>query len=90
MALKNVFALFGFPDEEDPERLKLEAELEDYHGVGTTYKDAAHACSACMCGEVGVAQQLRRTVSNVCMHTCAHAHMHTHAHTGTHGSCAAP
>jgi len=30
MALKNVFALFGFPDEEDPERLKLEAELEDY------------------------------------------------------------
>jgi hypothetical protein len=30
MSIKNVFALFGFPDEENPERLKLEAELEDY------------------------------------------------------------
>ena len=30
MAIKNVFALFGFPDEEDPERVKLESELEDF------------------------------------------------------------
>jgi hypothetical protein len=30
MAIKNVFALFGFPDEDDPERVKLEADLEDY------------------------------------------------------------
>jgi hypothetical protein len=30
MSIKGVFAVFGFPDEEDPERLKLEAELEDY------------------------------------------------------------
>ncbi len=30
MSIKGVFALFGFPDEENPERLKLEAELEDY------------------------------------------------------------
>jgi hypothetical protein len=30
MAIKNVFALFGFPDEEDPERAKLESELEDF------------------------------------------------------------
>ena len=30
MSIKGVFALFGFPDEEDPERIKLEAELEDF------------------------------------------------------------
>ncbi len=30
MSIKGVFALFGFPDEENPERLKLESELEDY------------------------------------------------------------
>jgi hypothetical protein len=30
MSIKGVFALFGFPDEEDPELLKLEAELDDY------------------------------------------------------------
>jgi hypothetical protein len=30
MSIKNVFTLFGFPDEENPERLKLEAELEDF------------------------------------------------------------
>ncbi len=30
MSIKGVFALFGFPDENDPERVKLEAELEDY------------------------------------------------------------
>jgi hypothetical protein len=30
MSIKGVFALFGFPDEDNPERLKLESELEDY------------------------------------------------------------
>ena len=30
MSIKGVFALFGFPDEDDPERVKLEAEIEDY------------------------------------------------------------
>ena len=30
MSIKGVFALFGFPDEENPERVKLESELEDY------------------------------------------------------------
>lgn len=30
MSIKGVFALFGFPDEENPERAKLESELEDF------------------------------------------------------------
>ena len=30
MAIKNVFALFGFPDEDDPERVKIEEDLSDY------------------------------------------------------------
>jgi hypothetical protein len=30
MSIKGVFELFGFPDDNDPERLKIEADLEDY------------------------------------------------------------